>query len=301
MTTVPATPTAAVASSGGRSERTCSVHACSSSRTGGSDWRNALGEPAAAGLRADRPDEPVAVGGGELRRAAADVDQKRALAERPVAGDAAHHHLGLLARRRACGSRSRSSIRSRPGTPRRFRPRARRSSRRRACAPLRAPPPRAGSRRARSGPGRSRSGGGCGARSTDSPMRVIASRRATSSTRPCSDIGDEQACRIRAEVDGCDPHALTVLGDESFGTRCASPEATSAAAAREPQPPGRNQSRRRIAWRASRIACELHVELRPRDGEPLGDGAEPLGRGARAVEVDLDLRRRLGDSRRSPR
>ena len=144
--------------------------------------------------------------GDQLGRATADVDDDACPAR--AAPTPRSVRSPLPRRRSAAGSRTRTTTRPRRGTPRRSRRRARRSWRRRASDRRRAPRARAESRRGRSAPVRSGTGSSRRRASTPSPRRVMRVRRTSSSTRAVLDVGDEQARRVRAEVDARDARHL---------------------------------------------------------------------------------------------
>ena len=241
-----------------------------------------LREPDAACIGAVRPRETVAVREDELRRATADVDDERACCDGVVARDASQHHLGLLA--------------------------AVEESRGEAVAPLDLPEERLtvvciphGARadcehtlgtqplglpaivdedvsHARDGRGEE----------DPPPVDRLAEPRDLLTTDDLLEVavfevGDEQASRVRAEVDGGDAHALTLLGrDRGFRG------ALVLDAGQEPEQPAH-----RVARLADRL--QLHFEPCARRREARGCVAETCVRRIRAIHLRLDLGRDLGD------
>ena len=194
--------------------------------------KESLGEADAPRLRAHRPGDPVAVRHDELGRAAADVDEQRARAQGAVARDAPQHELGLLAtvehpRREPVApldlAQERLPVVGIAHGARPDREHALGAELLRLSSVVDEHVPDA------------RHGGG---EEDPAPIDRLAhpgDRLATDDLldEPVLDVGDEQAGRVRAEVDGGDSHALTLL-------RCRPGSGDSA------QTPGRNQSRRRI-------------------------------------------------------
>ena len=244
-----------------------------------------LGQPDAAGLGAQRRLDAVRSVDDELGRAAADVDDERPRAIGRSHATPRKRQLGLLvaveqARREAVAPLDLAEERlAVVGVADGARPDgedALRAERLRLAAVV---------DEARCARGRSRSGGGCAARSTDSPSRVIASRRTTSLDAPVARrrrrAGAWCSCRGRRRRRA----RLTVL----------MPARNSAAASDARQEP--EHAAHRLARLAERL--ELDVELRPRGREARRDASPSSApRGARTVEVLLrSARRRVGDPR----